>query len=166
MFSKSKSQLFVFLFASLVVHSACTKDAATEDSTLKSKPSQSTEVAAPPSTTEVAKDSAAAFSPIYFAFDSSAVESNYHDELQKLAEQLKTKASAKVQVEGNCDERGSNQYNLALGARRAEAVKAKLVQMGASDSNVTTISYGKEKPVAEGHTEEDWQKNRRADLKM
>lgn len=166
MLSKSKSQLFAFLFASLVVHSACSKDAATEESTVKAKPGQSTEVATPPSTTDTAKDSTSNFAPVYFAFDSSAVESTYHAELQQLAEQLKGKANAKVQVEGNCDERGSNQYNLALGARRAEAVKAMLVQMGASDSSVTTISYGKEKPVAEGHTEDDWQKNRRADFKF
>ena len=69
---------------------------------------------------------------------------------------------ANVVIEGHCDERGTNAYNLALGERRAESVKMFLVNLGLSDSRMTIISYGEEKPVDMGHNEEAWAKNRRA----
>lgn len=70
----------------------------------------------------------------------------------------------RVRVEGNCDERGSNEYNLALGLRRADAVKKLLVLGGAHESQIMTVSYGEERPLALGHDESAWQQNRRADL--
>jgi peptidoglycan-associated lipoprotein len=69
-----------------------------------------------------------------------------------------------VRVEGNCDERGAAAYNLALGSKRAASAKAYLVQMGARDDQITTISYGKEKPRVQGHDEQAWSQNRRDDL--
>jgi peptidoglycan-associated lipoprotein len=71
----------------------------------------------------------------------------------------------RVRIEGNCDERGSREYNLALGQRRAEAVKKIMTVLGVPDGRIETISFGEEKPVAMGHDEAAWAKNRRADIK-
>ena len=70
-----------------------------------------------------------------------------------------------MRIEGNCDERGSREYNLALGQRRAEAVKHVMTVLGANGSKIETVSFGEEKPVADGHDEAAWAKNRRADIK-
>jgi peptidoglycan-associated lipoprotein len=69
-----------------------------------------------------------------------------------------------VRIEGNCDERGTAQYNVALGYRRADSAKKYLLQMGASENQITTISFGKERPRAKGHDEESWRQNRRDDF--
>ena len=83
---------------------------------------------------------------------------------QTTAEFLKTNASVKVQVEGHCDERGSVQFNLALGEKRAKSVRDYLVAQGVASGRVTIISLGKEKPVSFGHDEESWSKNRRGNF--
>jgi len=75
------------------------------------------------------------------------------------------KRDAKIRIEGNCDERGSREYNLALGQRRAEAVKRMMTVMGVTDGRIETVSYGEEKPAAPGHDENAWAQNRRADIK-
>jgi peptidoglycan-associated lipoprotein len=75
------------------------------------------------------------------------------------------KRDARIRIEGNCDERGSREYNLALGQRRAESVKKVMTVLGVSDARIETISYGEEKPVAPGHDEAAWAQNRRADIK-
>jgi peptidoglycan-associated lipoprotein len=75
---------------------------------------------------------------------------------------LKKYPKVKVQVEGDCDERGTIEYNLALGERRANATKKYLVSLGVSADRISTISYGKERPLDPGHDEEAWAKNRRA----
>ena len=77
---------------------------------------------------------------------------------------LKQNTGAVVQVEGHCDERGSIEYNLALGQRRAASVKRLPFQMGVDGNRVTTISYGEERPAVEGHNEDAWSKNRRAEF--
>ena len=83
--------------------------------------------------------------------------------LKQNAAVLTTKLpKAKIQVEGHCDERGTGEYNLALGERRANSVKKYLISLGISADRITTISYGEEKPLDPGHTEEAWAKNRRA----
>jgi peptidoglycan-associated lipoprotein len=82
--------------------------------------------------------------------------------LNKLAEQLKANKVAVVQIEGHCDERGSTEYNLALGERRAQSVKNYLTQLSVDAARLPTISYGKERPAVEGHNEAAWAKNRRA----
>jgi peptidoglycan-associated lipoprotein len=81
-----------------------------------------------------------------------------------LAEGLKASKNAVVQIEGHCDERGTVEYNLALGERRAQSVKNFLSQLGVESSRLSTISYGEEKPVVQGHTEDAWLKNRRAEF--
>ena len=101
---------------------------------------------------------------VYFGFDSSNLDSSSQDTLRANAEFLKSNASVDVQVEGHCDERGGIQYNLALGERRAKAVRDYLVAQGVAAKRVTVISYGKEKPTAFGHDESAWSKNRRANF--
>jgi peptidoglycan-associated lipoprotein len=97
---------------------------------------------------------------IYFDFDKYDLHADARDTLKTHAQWLKDKPAAEVQIEGHCDERGTGEYNLALGAKRAEAAKDYLVTLGVSAGRITTISYGKELPVCQEHTEECWQKNR------
>ena len=82
--------------------------------------------------------------------------------LKENAELLKKYPKVKIQIEGHCDERGTNEYNLALGERRANSTKNYLVSLGISPDRISTISYGEEKPLDPGHNEEAWAKNRRA----
>jgi peptidoglycan-associated lipoprotein len=102
---------------------------------------------------------------VYFDYDSNAVKDEFRNLVQAHARYLADKRSAHVRIEGNCDERGSREYNLALGQRRAEAVKRVMTVLGAPDANIETVSYGEEKPVANGHDEQAWAQNRRADIK-
>ncbi len=99
---------------------------------------------------------------IYFAFDEATLDYQAQELLKQKAIWLQDNMDANVVIEGHCDERGTNAYNLALGERRAESVKMFLVNLGISDSRLTTISYGEEKPLDLGHYEEAWAKNRRA----
>lgn len=98
---------------------------------------------------------------IYFAFDKSTLTPAAQDNLLRKAEWLRENPEATVTIEGHCDERGTNEYNLALGDRRAESAKAFLVDLGIDPMRLTTISYGEERPVDPRHTEEAWAKNRR-----
>jgi peptidoglycan-associated lipoprotein len=99
---------------------------------------------------------------IYFAYDSSALTPQAQDILRKKAAFLKANPNAKVTIEGHTDERGTNEYNLALGEARARSAKAFLVDLGIPAARMATISYGEERPVAKGANEEAWSKNRRA----
>jgi len=98
---------------------------------------------------------------IYFEFDSSALLPMAQEILTNKADYLQEVPDATVTIEGNCDERGTEAYNLALGERRAESAKAFLVNLGVNASRITTISYGEERPVDPAHNEEAWAKNRR-----
>jgi peptidoglycan-associated lipoprotein len=103
---------------------------------------------------------------VYFDYDSNAVKDEYRGLVQAHSRYLTgDKRDARIRIEGNCDERGSREYNLALGQRRAEAVKKVMTVLGVSDSRIETTSYGEEKPVAQGHDEQAWSQNRRADIK-
>ncbi len=104
---------------------------------------------------------------VYFDFDKSDLRKDTRDTLAKDAELLlKGLAGAKVQIEGHCDERGSDEYNLALGERRAKSVEKYLLTLGVAANRLSTISYGKEKPAVQGHDEAAWSKNRRAEFKI
>ncbi len=102
---------------------------------------------------------------VYFPFDVSAVQEADKPVVMAHAKYLSEHADRKVRVEGNADERGSNEYNLALGQRRAESVKKMLVLGGAMASQIETVSYGEEKPVCTEHNEACWSQNRRSDIK-
>jgi peptidoglycan-associated lipoprotein len=98
---------------------------------------------------------------IFFEFDKSTLTPAAQDNLMRKAAWLREHSDATVTIEGHCDERGTNEYNLALGDRRADSAKAFLVDLGIASSRMTTISYGEERPLCMQQTEECWAKNRR-----
>ena len=103
---------------------------------------------------------------VYFDLDSNAVKDEYRGMVQAHSRYMTTdKKDARIRIEGNCDERGSREYNLALGQRRAEAVKKVMTVLGVQDGRIETVSFGEEKPQAMGHDESSWAKNRRADIR-
>ncbi len=133
---------------------------------VKSEPVK--ESAVPQTDTSAAglKELQGALEKIYFSFDSYKLSDQARATLAKDGELLKKAASAKVRIEGNCDERGSDEYNLALGERRAKAAMEYLVTVGVPANNLSVISYGKEKPADPGHSEAAWSKNRRDEFEV
>ena len=108
---------------------------------------------------------ASALEAIYFDFDKSDLRQDARNVLLKNADiLLKVQTDAKVKIEGNCDERGSAEYNLALGERRARSAMQYLITLGVKSDRLSIISFGKEKPAVEGHDEAAWDKNRRAEF--
>jgi len=99
---------------------------------------------------------------IFFDFDRYDLRSDARDTLRKNADWLKNNPSARIEIEGHCDERGTNEYNLALGAKRAQSAKDYLVTLGISAERLSTISYGEEVPVCKEQNEDCWRRNRRA----
>lgn len=102
--------------------------------------------------------------PIYFDYDNYTVKPEYQGLLEKDYQALKTMPAMQVRLEGNADERGSSEYNLALGQKRAEAVRRALGILGMPDANIEAVSFGKEKPKADCHEEKCWAENRRVDF--
>lgn len=103
---------------------------------------------------------ASAGSRVYFGYDQYSLSSQAQATLRRQASWLNDNPNVKVQLAGNTDERGTREYNLALGARRAEAAKAYLVSLGISSSRLQTVSHGKERPAANGSNERAWSENR------
>ena len=101
---------------------------------------------------------------IYFAYDKSEITAEFEEVIQKNYEWIFQNPDAQVQLEGHCDERGTNEYNLALGERRAKAVFDYLVSLGANPSQFTIVSFGEERPVAYGSNEASWRQNRRVEF--
>ena len=99
---------------------------------------------------------------VFFAFNSSEISKEAKDNLLGQALYMKNHEDVKVQIAGNCDERGTTEYNLALGARRANAAKKVIVEDGIDAKRISTISYGKERPLVQGSGEEVWKWNRNA----
>ena len=99
---------------------------------------------------------------IYFDFDSYTLRSDAKTVLEQKAAWMQTSPGSNVQIEGHCDERGTNAYNLALGERRANTAKQYLATLGINEGRMSTISYGEEQPFDPGHTETAWAMNRRA----
>ena len=103
---------------------------------------------------------------VYFDFDKYDIKAEYRDMLQQKAELMKQYPSIRVRIEGNCDERGTQEYNLALGERRAKAAYDYLVTLGVAPSQLEMVSYGKENPAVQGHNESAWSQNRRDDFRV
>jgi peptidoglycan-associated lipoprotein len=99
---------------------------------------------------------------IHFAFDSSVLSEQAQEILESKADYLRRNPGVTVTVEGHCDDRGTDAYNIALGERRAESVKIFLVGLGIGTNRLDTVSYGEERPIVMGHDEASWAKNRRA----
>ena len=99
---------------------------------------------------------------VYFEYDSAALTHAAQEILKKKVAYLEKYSDVSITIEGHCDDRGTNEYNLALGEKRAESAKRFLIDLGLASSRFTTISYGEEKPIAAGNDEGSWAKNRRA----
>src|SRR5690606_28157607 len=101
---------------------------------------------------------------VNFDYDSATLSTESRKTLADNAEWIRTNANVTVQIEGHCDARGSVEYNLALGERRAKAVKSYLVSLGVDSKRMTIISYGEEKPLVTGESDSDYARNRRANF--
>ena len=104
------------------------------------------------------------FAPVYFGFDSTVVPQGELGKIDAVAQHLTAKPERVVVVEGNCDERGSSEYNMSLGENRAIIIRNYLVQSGIAAGRIQTRSYGAEKPAVDGHDESAWAKNRRGEF--
>jgi peptidoglycan-associated lipoprotein len=101
---------------------------------------------------------------VFFEFDSFAVSDQYRPLVEAHARYLAANQGARATIQGNTDERGSREYNIALGQRRADSIKRMMILVGARDNQVETVSYGEEKPRNPGHDENAWSENRRGDI--
>ena len=101
---------------------------------------------------------------IYFDYDQDVIKDEYKATVEAHAKYLQANRQLKVTLQGNTDERGTREYNIALGQRRADAVKKLMILLGASEAQIETVSFGKEKPRSEGHDETSWAQNRRVDI--
>ena len=155
--------LILPLFLGLVFSGCCCpkKKAVEAPAEIVTPPPEVKEEAPPPP-----EEPAVSLDPIYFDFDKSAITSDAKAILDKNAEWISKNPTAKIRIEGNCDERGTNEYNMALGERRANTAKQYLLNLGVSADRLTMVSYGEEKPVDPGHDEAAWAKNRRDDFKV
>lgn len=104
------------------------------------------------------------FEDVYFDYDSSTLSSSVRESIRRNADWLSRNTGTSVEIEGHCDERGTSEYNLALGARRAKAVRDALIAQGISASRLSTVSYGEELPVCRESNDSCWQRNRRGHL--
>ena len=109
-------------------------------------------------------DSALGARTIYFEFDASDVPESEHATIEAHARYLSEHAGASIILEGHADERGSREYNIALGERRADAVRQLMTLLGATGPQIRAISYGEERPASDGHDESAWQLNRRVEI--
>jgi peptidoglycan-associated lipoprotein len=101
---------------------------------------------------------------VYFDYDAATLREDAQADLRNNYEILREHPGVKVEIQGNCDERGSNEYNFALGERRAKAARDYLIRLGVAESRLSTVSFGEENPAVTGHAESAWEKNRRADF--
>jgi peptidoglycan-associated lipoprotein len=104
------------------------------------------------------------FAPVLFAFDSAKISSSEAAKLSPVAQYVKSNSNKTLVIEGHCDERGTAEYNRSLGERRAQAAREELVKLGVQASQITTVSFGKDKPADPGHDEAAWAKNRRCEF--
>lgn len=164
----ARKQLFVFALIGLLVLAlgACSKKPTTEVQTTPEQ-AQVTEQPVETPVEEVEETpqemvKMPVLNDVFFEFDKSRLTDEGKRVLADNARQLKDAAGAKITIEGHCDERGTNAYNLALGERRANAAREYLVSLGVEAGRIATISYGEERPFDTGHDEAAWAQNRRA----
>jgi peptidoglycan-associated lipoprotein len=176
-FMKNRSVLFLVLILSISLLAlwGCPKKAevtaapeAPKEAPAPAPPEEAKPEVAPAPAKEEIKERAAAAAegvqPIYFDFDKSFIRDDAKPVMKANAEWLKANPKVKIKIEGNCDERGTIEYNQALGQRRATSAKKYLTDMGITASRISLISYGKEKPICKESDETCWQKNRRDDF--
>ncbi len=163
----------LFLFVASVVLSGCTKKPNGETISLSSPVNtEMTEAeAAVPTTAEPSAATTGAvdineLKTVYFGYDSSTLTEEAHQILASNASWLISNTGVSVSIEGHCDERGSDEYNFALGENRALAVKKYLIALGVAPDRLKTISFGEERPAVIDHNETAWSKNRRSEFKL
>lgn len=164
-----KSLLISFLFMCLLVSACAKKQTVTpEDVDDQTATEQSAEnsFAQEPSVRGADFEKNSALETVHFAFDSSAISDEVMVTLKNNVRYLKDNPKVNVVIEGHCDERGTTEYNLALGQKRAVKVKEIYVQLGIKPKRIVTMSYGKEMPIDKRHNEAAWAKNRRAETKI
>ena len=151
----------------LLALAACAKDETRPADTGDAGASTTTPYEAPAAAATEVQEAKAAMPnvrTIYFAFDSSEISGDGQQLVDGWAAYLAANSGARVRLEGHCDERGTREYNVGLGERRANAVLRALASRGVSERQVTVSSYGEERPVASGHDESAWQQNRRVEV--
>jgi peptidoglycan-associated lipoprotein len=158
--------------AALLFFTACSKKDVRNDEALVTPEDNagfSDEIAPPAQPAQAPIESAGDVAPVsnamqtvYFPFDSYVFTQAAKDAIEANAAWLKQNPAAQVQIEGHCDERGTTEYNMALGERRADATRSYLQRLGIESSRVSTISYGEERPAVSGSGETNWSRNRRA----
>ena len=168
-----------FVISLTILLLGCSKDQVKED-----EPVEDTDLTADPASSSedgaqtygAEDDSGPAFSQlddpqsplsvrtIYFEYDSSEISSDYRSTVEAHSLYLQQNPSTSVILEGHGDERGSREYNLALGERRAKAVKQQMLLLGANSNQIRLVSYGEERPASDGHDESSWQQNRRVEI--
>ena len=168
-----------FVISLTILLLGCSKDQVKED-----EPVEVTDITADPASSSedgaqtygAEDDSGPAFSQlddpqsplsvrtIYFEYDSSEISSDYRSTVEAHSLYLQQNPSTSVILEGHGDERGSREYNLALGERRAKAVKQQMLLLGANSNQIRLVSYGEERPASDGHDESSWQQNRRVEI--
>jgi peptidoglycan-associated lipoprotein len=162
--------VLAFACGTMLMMSSCAKkQIGTGEAAPAAKPGAPAPAAAAPSTAgvDMAQDVRAFEAEgIYFDYDKSEIKADAKAVLEKKAAWLRANPSYKVKIEGNCDDRGTNDYNLALGDRRAKAAQKYLNALGISMDRMSTISYGEEKPTCTEKNEKCWSKNRRDDFKL
>jgi peptidoglycan-associated lipoprotein len=162
--------VLAFACGTMLMMSSCAKkQIGTGEAAPAAKPGAPAPAAAAPSTAgvDMAQDVRAFEAEgIYFDYDKSEIKADAKAVLEKKAAWLRANPSYKVKIEGNCDDRGTNEYNLALGDRRAKAAQKYLNALGISMDRMSTISYGEEKPTCKEKNEKCWSKNRRDDFKL
>lgn len=165
MFFKIRKCLSVSLVSFLVLGLvSCSKKDVVSDETAMS-PSDGLSGMSGEGVETSAGDAGYAFSEmdiVYYGYDSFSLSSEARAALKKNADWMKANPNARIQIEGHCDERGTVEYNMALGDRRANSAKSYLVRMGVEGDRIETLSYGKERPADLGHNESAWARNRRA----
>ena len=161
--AKSSTLLVLLLGAVGCSHAHPAADRAPKPEPVAAAPAQPAPAAAQPAAAptqpvEIASES------VYFDFDRSDLSAASTEPLSRFGGLLASNPDLHVRIEGNCDERGTEEYNMLLGQRRADFAKAYLLRMGAKQAQITTVSYGKDRPRAKGHDDSAWRQNRRDDL--
>ena len=153
---------FLFIMAALTLIGGCKSKTKTADSDGSGAGIESTALSFDPQGSDSGKIDG--LNTIYFGYDQSSLTSEAQRILKANVQWMKSRPQVKLQIEGHCDNRGTIEYNVALGERRANTVKNYLVGLGISADRLSTISYGKEKPIAMGDSEADMARNRRANF--
>ncbi|OFZ55879.1 MAG: hypothetical protein A2428_06475 [Bdellovibrionales bacterium RIFOXYC1_FULL_54_43] len=150
----------VVAFAAILSATACSKQQKPEEAAVPTAPAADENIA----TGDSDSGKALGLQTVHFPYDSFILDNEAKAALKANADILKDKSSAKIQLEGHCDQRGGIQYNIALGEKRANATKKYLEDLGIAGDRITTISFGKERPIDPGMTEEAHAKNRRVNF--